>query len=123
MAEARLVQQLGERDAALAFERGRVDQLGLGDADGVDEHEPVLRCGVGGDALQGGVVDGADAAALHLLEEVAGPHHPHEQHRLDRLHVGAGGDHVDGDGDARVVAGAERLQQVLGLVAVGRTCR
>ena len=36
-----------------------------------------------------------------------------------RLHVGAGGDHVDGDGDARVVAGAEVLQELLGLGAVG----
>ena len=49
-----------------------------------------------------------DAAALHLLEEVAALDRAHEHHDLQRLDVGAGGDHVHGDDDARVVAVAER---------------
>ena len=38
--------------ALLAFERAGVDELGLGDADGVDDHEAVLGGGVGGDGLE-----------------------------------------------------------------------
>ena len=110
-----LVEQLLERDASLAVERRGLDELGLGDADGVDEHEAVLGVRVGRDGLEVVWVDDAHAAALHLLEEVAAPDRAHEQHALERLHVGAGGDHVDGHGDARVVAGAERCEQVLGL--------
>ena len=41
----------------------------------------------------------------------------HEEHALERLHVGAGGDHVDGHGDARVVGVAERGDQLVGLLA------
>ena len=57
-------------------------------------------------------VDDAHAAALHLLEEGAALHRAHEHHDLHRLDVGAGGDHVHGDGDARVVAVAEGGDQV-----------
>ena len=64
-------------------------------------------------------VDDAHAAALHLLEEAAALHAAHEDDDLHRLDVGAGGDHVHGDGDARVVAVAEGLDQVLGRVAGG----
>ena len=60
-------------------------------------------------------VDHADAPALHLLEEVPALDRPHEHHDFERLDVGAGGDHVHGDDDARVVAVAERREQVLGL--------
>ena len=49
-----------------------------------------------------------------LLEEAAAAHVAHEEHDLDRLDVGAGGDHVDGYDDAGVVAVAERGQQVFG---------
>jgi hypothetical protein len=51
------------------------------------------------------------SAALHVA---------HEEQALQRLDVGAGGDHVHGDGDARVVAVAEGLDQVLGLDAGDR---
>ena len=37
----------------------------------------------------------------------------HEEDDLERLDVGAGGDHVDGDGDARVVAVAEGLEDLV----------
>ena len=62
-----------------------------------------------------GARDGADAAPLHLLEEVAAADVAHEEHHLHRLDVGAGGDHVHGDHDARVEAVAELRDQVLGL--------
>ena len=58
-------------------------------------------------ALQIVRLDDAHAAALHLLEEGAGFDRAHEEDDLDRLDVGAGGDHVHGDGDAGVVAVAE----------------
>ena len=67
-------------------------------------------------------VDHADAAALHLLEVGAALHRAHEEHALERLHVGAGGDHVDGDGDPRVVRVAERREQLVGL-ARRSSCR
>ncbi len=68
----------------------------------------VLAVGVGRDGLQLVRVDDAHAAALHLLEAArATCTAAHEHHDLDRLDVGAGGDHVHGDGDARVVAVAE----------------
>ena len=117
------MEQLLQAHASLAFQRGGLQQLGLGDADGVDEHEAVLVTCVGGDDLQVGVGDGAHATALHLLEEVPGPDHSHEHDHLDRLHVGAGGDHVDGDGDARVVARAEQLDQSIRLCCRRRPCR
>ncbi len=101
----------------LAFEGDGVVELGLGDPDGVDEDEVVLDRGVGGDGSEFVGLGDANPSALHLLEEVPGPHHAHEHHALDGLHVGAGGDHVHGHGDPRVVTVAERLEQVLGLVA------
>ena len=52
---------------------------------------------------------------LHLLEKVAAAHVAHEEHDLDRLDVGAGGNHVHGHHDARVEAVAELRDQVLGL--------
>ena len=108
MAPGDLLQQFREADRALALQRGRrVDDLALGDADRVDDHEVGLGGGVLRDAAE--VVGGhdADAAPLHLLEVAAALHRPHEHHDLDRLDVGAGGDHVDGDDDARVVVVAE----------------
>ena len=49
----------------------------------------------------------AGAAPLHLLEVVPRFHVAHEQQAFDWLHVGAGGDHVHRDGDARVEVVAE----------------
>ena len=79
----------------------------------------VLVVGVGRDRLEVGGVDDAHATALHLLEEVAALDRAHEHDDFQRLDVGAGGDHVDGDDDARVVGVAELLQQILGLLAGG----
>ena len=52
-------------------------------------------------------VERARAAPLHLLEVVAALHVAHEEQAFERLHVGAGGDHVHGHGDARIVVVAE----------------
>jgi hypothetical protein len=67
------------------------------------------------------VIERAGAAAFHLLEVAAGLHVAHEEQAFERLHVGAGGDHVHGDGDARVVFVAELGEDGLGvfLVLVG----
>ena len=73
-------------------------------------HEAGLLRGVGGDGLEVGRGDGAGAAALHLLEVLRRADVAHEEHALQRLHVGAGGDHVDGDRDPQGRAGAERLR-------------
>ncbi len=108
-----------DRHPPLAFQREALDELGLGDADSVDQYETIFVGGVGRDDLQVGVGDGPYTSTLHLLEVVPRTHHAHEHHHLDGLHVGAGGDQVDGDADARVVAGAEVLQELLGLGAVG----
>ena len=49
---------------------------------------------------------------LHLLEEAAAAHVAHEEHHLYWLDVGAGGNHVNGDDDAGVIAVAEGGEQV-----------
>jgi hypothetical protein len=51
-----------------------------------------------------GRADHAHAAPFHLLEEAAALDGAEEHHGLERLDVGAGGDHVDRHHDARVVA-------------------
>ena len=95
--------QLLEWHAWFLFERTRVGLVAFADADGIDDDEVRFRFRVGRDGLELGVGDDADAAAFHLLEEAAGFHRAHEHHDLERFDVGAGGDHVDGDGDARVM--------------------
>ena len=62
-----LLQQLGQADRPDAVERG-LDEVVLGDADGVDEHEARLLLRVRCHGLEVSVRDGARAAALHLLE-------------------------------------------------------
>ena len=104
-----LLQQLGQADRPVAVQR-RLDEVVLGDADRVDEHEARLLLRVRRDGLEVGVRDGAGAAALHLLEVLRRADVAHEEHALQRLDVGAGGDHVHGDGDAQRGAGAERRE-------------
>ena len=67
----------------------------------------------GGNRVEVRGSDDADAAALHLLEEVAAAHVAHKEHHLHRLDVGAGGDHVHRDHDAGVEAVAELVNQYL----------
>ena len=81
------------------------------DADSINDHIVGLAARGGGrDFLQIVMVEGAGAAALHLLEIVAAPHVAHEQQAFQRLHVGARGDHVHRHGDARIVVVAELRQ-------------
>ncbi len=92
----------------------------LGDADGIDDDVVGLGVGGGRDLLQVVGLHDAGAAALHLLEVARRFHVAHEEQAFERLHVGAGGDHVHGDGDARVIGVAEVRQDgfrvLLGLV-------
>ena len=46
-------------------------------------------------------------APFHLLEVVAALHVPHEEQAFQGFHVRSGGDHVDGNGNARMVVVAE----------------
>ena len=114
-----LFEQLLEADLAIALQRLRNRFEALGDADRVDQHEAGLGVGVGRHLAQLLGRDRARAPALHLLEILRRLHVAQEDQRLDRLHVGAGGDHVDGDGDARIVVVAELADQQLGIAAVG----
>ena len=108
------LQQAFQRDGALALHRAGVDQLLLGDAHRVHDHEARLAgVGRGGDGLEIGLGDDARAAPQHLLEQHPRAHRAHEEQRFQRLDVGAGGDHVHRHGDARVVGGAESADQVL----------
>jgi hypothetical protein len=111
-AEGDALQELVEGDGGFALEGAGVGLVGLGDADGIDEDEAGLAAGVGGDA---GEVDGAGAAAFHLLEVELGADVAQEEEALEGLDVGAGGDHVDGDGDAELGGGAEGFDDILGL--------
>ena len=91
------------------------------DADGVNDHIVGLPADSGGrDFLEIVMVEGAGAAALHLLEIVAASHVAHEDQAFERLDVGARGDHVHGYGDARVVVvpelGEDGFRILLGLV-------
>lgn len=100
------------KEGLLTLQRLRVGQRDVGHPHAVDDHEVRLGSGVGRHRLQLARVDDANAAALHLLEEHAALDRPHEHDDLDRPDVGAGADHVHGDGDARLEAVAERLDQV-----------
>ena len=77
----------------------------------------VLVCGVGRHRSRSERLDDADAAALHLLEVDLGLDVAHEDQDLDRLDVGAGRDHVDGDGDPGQGVDAEALDQLLRALA------
>ena len=78
----------------------------------------VLRGG-GRHLLQIVLVQGAGAAALHLLEIVLAAHVAHEDQALDGLHIRPRGDHVHGDGNTGIVVVAEGAQN--GLRAVRLT--
>ena len=110
VAERDGIEQLVEGDGALLLQRAGVGHVPLADADGIDDDEVVLALDAGIDLLHLGLGDHAHAAAFHLLEEAARLHRAHEEDDLQRLDVRAGGDHVHGDGDARVVAVAKGLR-------------
>ena len=90
-----------EGDGLGSFERFGVGEGVFGDSDGVHDDEAFFVFGVGGDGLEVGVVDGSGAASFHLFEVGAGFDVSHEHHAFDGPHVGAGGNHVDGDRDSQ----------------------
>ncbi len=69
-----------------------------------------------GDFFQAVQIQGAGATTFHLLEVVAAAHVAHEQQAFQRFNVGAGGDHVHGDGDARIIGVPEIGQRRFGVV-------
>ena len=76
----------------------------LFNADGIDQYKAVFGAvGTAADALQSFGVQAAYAPAFHLLVVAAAANITHEQKYFQRLHVGAGGNHVHGDGNAGVV--------------------
>ena len=76
------------------------------------------RAGRRADFLQAVFIQRAGAAPFHLFEIVAAFDIAHKQQAFERAHVGAGGDHVDGNGNARVVAVAEVGQHGFRLFAL-----
>ena len=100
---------------ALAIERTRVGLVAFADADGIHDDEVGLGLRfLAGDGLQVRGRKHARAAAFHLLEVDAAAHVTQEEEALERLYVGAGGDHVHGDGDAER-GEAELLDELLAL--------
>ena len=81
--------------------------------DRIHDDEVRLAVRAGRHSLKIGIADDARAPADHLLEVGGRLDAPHEQQNLNRLDVGAGGDHVDRDGDAGEVAVAELSDQLL----------
>ena len=106
-------------DVGLGDGRATGGLEGLGNANGIDEDVAGLGgLGGGGDFLEVIHLEGAGAAAFHLLEVALGLYVAHEEEAFQGLHVGAGGDHVHGNGDARVVAIAKVSQGGLGVLAL-----
>ncbi len=114
-----IVEQPVKADGAGTVQRLRDVFQALCNANRVDQHEAGFFVGVGRHLAQLRRGDRAGAAPFHLLEIERRLHVAQKDQHLQRLHVGAGGDHVDGDGDARVVVGAELPDQLLGIGAVG----
>src|ERR1017187_4111618 len=72
------------------------------DADGIHDDVAGLAFDAGVDLFHLGVRHHAHAAAFHLLEEVLRSDASHEEDDFQWLDVRAGGDHIDGDGDAGI---------------------
>jgi len=97
-----------EGDGGLGDERGASGFKRLGDADGIDDDVMGLGgLGRGAGLAQGIVIEGTSPPPFHLLKVALGFHIAHEEQAFERFHIGAGGDHVHGDGDARVEVVAE----------------
>ena len=116
VADGHALQQVLERHAGLLLQRAAFGLERLLHAHGVDQHEAGLGAvGAVADALEAVAIEAAHAAALHLLVVALAAHVAHEEQHFQRLHVGAGGDHVHGDGDARVVVVAEAGEDAVGV--------
>ena len=69
----------------------------------------------GGDLFKAIGIEGAGAAPLHLLKVVRASNIAHKQQALQGFNIGTRGDHIDGDGHARVVVIAKLVQHRLGV--------
>ena len=93
------------KGAAVGFQRS-------GDSYGIDNDEVGFGGGDrGGHFFQVVKTEGACTSAFHLLKIVAAFDVAHEEQAFERFDVGAGGDHVNGDGDSGVVLVAEAGKQ------------
>ena len=119
IAQAHGLQQFVQGHGFLRVHGAAVGFVALTHAHGVHDHKVVFHPGVRRHGLQVGAVAHAHATAFHLLKEAAAFHAAHEHHNLDRLDVGAGGDHVHRHSHTRKVAIAKRADQVLRLGACG----
>ena len=68
--------------------------------------------------MQAFFIKRACAASFHLFEIVAAFDVAHKQQAFKRAHVCSRGNHIDGNGDARVVAVAEIRQDGFGFFAL-----
>ena len=110
------LKQLLERHAGLAVERAGFGLVALAHANRIDDDETRLGAGVfAGDGLQISGREHAGAAPFHLLEIDAAADVAQEDEDFERLDVGAGGDHVHGDGDAQCGREAEFADEFLRL--------
>ena len=110
-------EHLVEGYARLSLQGHRIVQVRLGDSNGVHDDEAVLHLGVAGHDFQIVGLDDPHSPPLHLLEVVAGVHHSHEHDTFKRLHVGAGGDHVDGYRDPKRRGCLEVFEKLVGIVS------
>lgn len=90
-----------EGDGGLFVEGLGFGFVGFADADGIDDDEVGFGAGVGtGDGLEFGGGEDAGATAFHLLKVAEALDVAEEDEAFEGFDVGAGGDHVHGDGDA-----------------------
>ena len=111
-----MLQQALERRRGLTLQRLGVAQIFLAYAHAVHDDKVGLGWSVRGDRLQFVLVDDSDTTPLHLLEVDPALHGTHEHDDLDRLDVGTGRDHVHCDGNPRVEAVSEVLNEIRGLL-------
>ena len=118
-AESDIVHQLAHRYRRLALEGACLGFLGFGDAYRVNDHKMIFVLGCGWrDLLQIVLIQRARAAAFHLLIIILTADVAHEDQALDGFDVGAGRDHIDGNGNTRIVVVAERTENGLGVLGV-----
>jgi hypothetical protein len=114
-ARRHIVEQPVEGDRVLALEWLRHLLQRFSDADSIDEDEAGFFLRVGRHLPQRRGIYRTRATSLHLLEVELRLHVAQKDQGFQRLHVGAGCDHVDGDDDARIVIIAELAEELLGV--------
>src|SRR5262249_8336606 len=113
IAESDGIEQLVEGYRALFLQRARVGHVMLADAHRIDDDEAGFALDPGIDLLHFGLWNDPHAPTLHLLKEATRFYRTHEEDNLQRFNVGAGGNHVNRDGNAGVVAIAKGLEDLV----------